>query len=313
MKKKTVFLAALICLILAGCPYDGPTRIIPLTGISISPPDTGTMLPLGSTATLKVQAVPAQAALGEVSWTSSDTSYVSVDSNGRITAKKATYQLKGSQIVTDTEGIPIHNPVEITASANGYSASVSVQVTRLDGLAIEFLDGEGPAALPVGGSIMLIAEPVPADAQIGTVRWSNQSSSLADLKGDSQESALATLTAKSTSGTAKITATASGKSASKTISLAQKPNKLTVTPQTPLTVKTGNTASVTATLTPSGAGGLVIWRSSDYNIISLDKTSGSTVKVTGQNKGQATLTAAVNTYDSTNLSPQEISIKVTVQ
>lgn len=103
MKVTTRLLAAMCCLFIAACSKDSkdepvtppePTTVA-VTGVSVN--KTSLTLVEGSTESVSATVTPDNATNKDVSWKSSDTDVVTVDSNGKLTAVKP-----GSAVVTVT-------------------------------------------------------------------------------------------------------------------------------------------------------------------------------------------------------------------
>ncbi len=172
-------------------PNTGTT--VAVTGITLSP--TSVSLAVGGTRTLTATVSPSNATNKTVNWTSSDTSVATV-SNGTITGKKA-----GSATIIATTadgGKTAYCTVSVTAS------STTVAVTGVT-------MSKTTASLTVGGTVALSATVAPSNATDKTVTWASSNTSVATVSGG-------TVTAKA-AGTAVITATAGGKTASCTVTV----------------------------------------------------------------------------------------------
>ena len=143
---------------------------------------------------------PANASNKKVTWKSNNTSIATVDGNGVVTGKKA-----GNATITAT-----------AADGSGKSASATVNVKaktvdpkpenpviRVSGITLDKSSVEVKANTP---AFTLKATVTPANATNKTVTWKTSNASVADVHAG-------TVTVK-TEGTATITATAGGKTAS---------------------------------------------------------------------------------------------------
>lgn len=158
---------------------------VPVTGITL--PET-LSLTVGDTRTVTATVAPADATDKSITWTSSDSSVVSVDAQGKLTALKA-----GTATIT------------ATTADGGFSDTCTVTVAEpLPAVTGVSLDKD-TLKLTVGGSQKLNATITP-DGTGEIVSWSSSHDSIAKVSSDGTVTAVA-------EGTATITATAGGKSA----------------------------------------------------------------------------------------------------
>lgn len=170
----------------------------PVKKVTITP--SSAQVTEGQKVTLKVNVSPANASNKKVTWKSNNTSIATVDGNGVVTGKKA-----GNATITAT-----------AADGSGKSASATVNVKakpvdpkpenpviRVSGITLDKSSVEVKANIP---AFTLKATVTPANATNKTVTWKTSNASVADVHAG-------TVTVK-TEGTATITATAGGKTAS---------------------------------------------------------------------------------------------------
>ena len=233
----------------------------PVTGITLN--KTSLSLKTGGSATLTATVSPSNASNKEVSWKSSDTSVATVDTSGKVTAVAP-----GSATITAT-----------AKDGSGKSASCTITVTQpVTGISLN----KTSLSLKMGGSATLTATVAPSNASNKEVSWKSSDTSVATVDTSGKVTAVAV-------GSATITVTAkdgSGKSASCTVTVTQPVTGITLN-KTSLSLKTGGSASLTATVSPSNASNKeVSWKSSDTSVATVD-TSG---KVTAVAPGSATIT-----------------------
>lgn len=175
----------------------------PVKKVTITP--SSAQVTEGQKVTLKVNVSPANASNKKVTWKSNNTSIATVDGNGVVTGKKA-----GNATITAT-----------AADGSGKSASATVNVKakpvdpkpvdpkpenpviRVSGITLDKSSVEVKANTP---AFTLKATVTPANATNKTVTWKTSNASVADVHAG-------TVTVKA-EGTATITATAGGKTAS---------------------------------------------------------------------------------------------------
>lgn len=170
----------------------------PVKKVTITP--SSAQVTEGQKVTLKVNVSPANASNKKVTWKSNNTSIATVDGNGVVTGKKA-----GNATITAT-----------AADGSGKSASATVNVKakpvdpkpenpviRVSGITLDKSSVEVKANTP---AFTIKATVTPSNATDKTVTWKTSNASVADVNAG-------TVTVKA-EGTATITATAGGKTAS---------------------------------------------------------------------------------------------------
>ncbi|MDR1302354.1 MAG: Ig-like domain-containing protein [Treponema sp.] len=195
-----VKLAAVIIaagLVLAGCPGQNDPDDVPVTGVSLS--TTALTMGLSATATLTAIISPGDATDKGLSW-SSNAENVATVNEGTVTSKVA-----GTAVITVTTndgGFTATCTVTVDASLEAGTAAVSgVQLN------------ETTKTLDVGGTFTLTATIVPEEARKDkTVTWSSSDAKVATVSNTGEVKAIAF-------GSARITATVEGKSATCTVTV----------------------------------------------------------------------------------------------
>ena len=143
-------------------------------------------------------------------------------------------------------------------------------------------------SLTIGSSASLTAKVSPDNATNKTVTWSSSKSSVATVSNGTVKAVA--------EGTATIMAKAGGKSATCLVTVTSKEvavTGITLSPTT-LNLNFGETATLTATITPSNATATVTWSTSNIMIASVDNG-----KVTAEDLGEATITATAGGKSAT--------------
>ncbi len=273
MKFKKLFLViCIICFGLAlsvaaacGGENDGPASI-PV--ISVALDKTSAELEEGDTVKLTATVLPSNATDKTVLWESSDKSVATV-SDGTVTAIAA-------------------GTANITASAGGKTAVCAVTVKKKSEVKIPVANitlNKETAILFVGESYTLITTVLPANATSRTVSWRSDSSCVTvSDKGEIKAVS---------AGTATVTATADGKSATCRVTVYELPAVEEVTlDKTALTLTVGETDMLNATVTPAVAP--VVWKSSDDGVVTV---SGG--KITAVGEGNTVITATADGKSAT--------------
>ena len=240
------------------------------TGISLDK----TTAAIGINESLKLNATitPSNVVDKTVTWSSSNTSIATVDSNGNV------------------RGIGNGTATITARTVNGYTATCTVTV----GAAVTKVTISGPTTIQLGSTITLSAVVEPSNAADKTVTWSSSNPTIARVDNSTGNSISITGLA---AGSATITAKASnGVSATYSVTVGIAPTSISVSP-TSTTLSLGQSTTLTATLLPSGAMGGVTWASSNTSVATVNSSSGV---VTAINTGTATITATTsNGYSAT--------------
>lgn len=242
---------------------NGQTTTVPVQSVGLN--QTTLELKAGNTATLTATVSPESATDKTVTWTSDKPEIAAVE-GGTVTAK--------------AEGT-----ATITAKAGEQTATCTVTVTKAD-VAVESVTlNPTTLTLEKGGTGTLTATVSPDNATDRTVTWESNATNIATVDNSGKVTAVG-------AGEATIKVTAqdgSGKYAE---------CKVTVKPQNVLvthisvtgtaSLYVGNTATLTATITPDGASNkTVTWDSLNKDIAAVDQQG----NVTALKAGAATITA----------------------
>ena len=240
-------------------------QTVPVTGVTLDKAEL--TLEKGSTGTLKATVEPQNATNNTVTWSSSNEEVATVDQHGTVTAVRA-----GTATITvTTEDGAKTATCKVTVNA---PQTVPVTGVTLD---------KAELTLEKGSTGTLEAKVEPSDATNKNVTWSSSNEEVATV-------ANGTVTAVS-AGTATITVTTADGGKTATCKVTVKPQNVLVTaisvPST-ATLYVGNTATLTATITPDGASNkAVTWDSQNKDIATVDQQG----NVKALKAGTATITA----------------------
>ncbi len=242
--------------------------VVAVTGLSIADPTgSATMYP-GATKQLSVNIVPSNATNKNVTWSSSDTSVLLVDSNGLVSAQKA-----GSATITATSvsSPSIAQQYAITVS-NKPVTSVTVTPATAD--------------ITVGGTTTLTASVLPVDAGNANVYWGSSNTAVAVVTngvvtGVSEGTAIITATATDGSGcSASCNVTVSNSAPTPT------PSNTFAISETAVNLTAGSTRQLYTKLDGADTTSGTSWSSTDTSVATV--VNG---KVTAKSAGTATITA----------------------
>ena len=245
-----------------------------VAGILVSP--TNAILQVGESIKLGITIIPYDAKNQKVTWTSNNTSVVTVTSDGTITAKK-----EGNAIITaksDDGGKTSTSNITVIKKSGPVDTSVSVTGISLN---------KTSASINVGTTITLTATISPSNATDKTVTWTSSNTNVATVSNG--------IVLGKTAGTAVITASSNnGKTATATITVTNTSTTVNVTSvslnTTSASINVGGSVTLTATVSPSNATNKnVTWTSSNTNVATV-----SNGVVTGVAAGTAVITASSN-------------------
>lgn len=202
-----------------------------------------------------------------LTWSSSDSSVVTVDANGKITGKK--------------EGT-----AKITVKAGACTDVCEVEVTRsevkLEAIAVK----PTSVTLNKGKTIPLGVTITPSDAAV-TLQWSSSNPAVAAVSQSGIVSAKGV-------GSAVITVSAGGVSSSCKVTVKSPAISVSIA-DSQKTIYVGSTTALTATVLPADTTDALIWKSSDSSIAAVDSNG----NVTGRKEGTVTITASAGSYSDT--------------
>ncbi len=154
----------------------------PVTGIKISNKDSAAKIEVGSTLTLKTAVSPSSASYKKISWKSSNTSVLTVNSSGKIKGIK-----NGSATITGTAADG--SKKKTTLNVKVYTLAKSISITA----------EEGKNIMRKGKSIQLVATIMPDTTSDKTVKWVSNNTEVATVDKEGKVTAVS-------EGVAKITA-----------------------------------------------------------------------------------------------------------
>ena len=267
----------------ARCTITVQDKTIAVESIVLS--EDTLLLGIDDTATLIATIRPENATEREITWTSSNPEIATVSDQGEVVALQ--------------EGT-----CTVTVSAGGKSAECVVTVSRNVIPVKEVILSETSLTLKEGESYTLTATVTPADATERTVTWKSGNPDVATVSDEGKIEAVHT-------GICIITASAGGKVSecmitvtSETIAVEQ----ITLS-ATSLSLKLGDSRTLTATVTPSDAtDSQVTWSSSDPSVATVSDQG----EVTAVRAGNCTITATAGGKSATctvTVSTQEIPVE----
>lgn len=247
----------------------------------------------GETTTVKIAAVPSSSGLRSMQVTSSNTSVVSVTNATSTQAVTLTAKKNGEARIT----MKVNSGDGDKEYQKNYSFNVKVG-PKVTSLSINKSSMEMEAG--DSGYFSLRVDPVPSNAPLGTVTFTSSDPSVVRIKssntshsmtgaGEHSDDAYCSLTPLK-AGTAVITAEANGKSVSCRVTVkGTEPSGIRLN-QTFLELTVGDSAKLSATVTPaSAAGAAVTWESSEPDCVTVD--SQGNVKVAAYTPYYVTITA----------------------
>ena len=244
------------------------------TGVTLD--KTTASIVVDKTLQLTATVTPSNTTNKAVTWSSSNTSIATVNSNGLVTAKAV-----GTATITVT-------------TADGSNKSATCQVTVTPQFATGITLDKISASLVVDKTLQLTATVSPSNTTNKAVTWSSSNNDVATVSGTGLVTAIAV-------GTATITVTtADGSNLSASCQIAVTPQLATsiTLDQSEAEVGIGDKITLTATVLPSNVtNNSVRWRSDDNGIATVVRGV-----VTGVSEGECVITAT--TQDGTNLSAQ---------
>ncbi len=282
--KKIIPIFMMILIMLGACSDEKDPIVV--TGVTLN---VNTLeLKEGETALLEVTVSPADADNKNVTWSSSNTSVATIDSQGKVNVVGV-----GTTIITvktEDGGKTATCTVTVTAKEEPKPDPILVDGVSLDKVELALIEGE---------TADLVATVTPEDADNKNVSWSSSDESIVTVDQNGEVTAIK-------EGTAIITVITEdgGKTATCTVTVTAKeepePDPIPVDgvtlDKTELALIEGETADLVATVTPEDADNKnVSWSSSDESIATVDQNG----KVTAVKEGTAIITVTTEDGDKT--------------
>lgn len=255
------------------------TDKVEVTGITLN--KTATTLEAGSTETLTATVATSGDVDKTLSWTSSNTSVATVDNNGKITAVA-----QGTATITAISNS--NNQVKATCTVTVTAKKVPVTSITLssNSISLDARDNSKKTAT-------LTAAVLPADASDKSITWTSSNPSVATV-------ANGVVTAVG-GGTATITAKANGGSncqASCTVTVATPVESITLS-KTNLTLNKNGTATITATVNPTGATNKTITaQSKNTDVATVSQNADGSYQVKGVATGHTDIVFTAKDNDT---------------
>lgn len=267
--KKLILLTLAAALTLWSCEKEGPEKV-DVTSVTLD--KTEIALEVGSEDVIKATVAPDNATEKTVKWTSSNSSAATVDSNGKVSALA-----EGS--------------ATITATCDGKSATCKVNVVAEVIAVTKVTLDKTTLALEIGDEETLKATVAPDNASVKTVTWTSSAQAIATVDDNGKVKAIG-------EGTATITATCGGQSATCTVEVVAEVIPVTevTLDKTEITLEVGGEETLTATVKPDDATSKTVsWTSSEPTIATVDDNG----KVKAIADGTATITATCGEKSAT--------------
>lgn len=251
----------------AECEVTVTKAKVAVTGVSLN--NTLLLISVGESSKLSATVKPSGATNKEVSWASSNESVATVDSNGNVKGLK-----EGSATIT------------VTTKDGSKTATCKVTVSKpastisVTGVSLN----KTSLSLTVGGSQSLSATVSPSNASDKSVSWKSSDTSVATVDGSGNVKAVK-------AGTATITVTTKDGSKTATCKVtvtAAAPTVSIVLDQTSITIATGSTYKLNATVYGDVSNKNVIWSTNSPSYVTVDQATGV---VTAVKAGSATIRA----------------------
>ena len=246
----------------------GPVNV-PVTSVSVSPATL--RLETRQTATLVATVSPADATNKAVTWKSNKTDIATVNANGVVTAVKV-----GSATIT------------VTTNDGKKSAKCSVTVVNP---VTSILVAQTTVFIKSGATATLRVLPVTSDGSTAKLTWGSNNKSIVTVDSTGKIKGVK-------AGTAQITAsTNNGKSVIITVTVGGKaPTSVAIKNASSVkTLKVGNVATMTFTIKPTNAQGVLAFKSSNTSIVSVNNIG----QLRGVKKGTATITVTLGSKKAT--------------
>ena len=237
--------------------------VSPVTVTGVKLDETKLTLEVGKSKTLKATVEPKDATNKNVTWASSNPDVVTVDPNsGKITANAVSKE-----------------PVIITVTTEEGKKTATCEVTVTPIAVTNVRLNKTSFSLQVGSTMELTATVAPENAADKTVTWTSSDENIVTVAcPDKDDTTKATVTAKKV-GTATITATAGGKTATCTVYVTDKPApSISITGKNPLTTDPGKLTLTAELSNVTDANPKITWTvafKSEQRKTTLPKLTGS--------------------------------------
>ena len=259
------FAVALACGV-AACG-DNNDNVIRVTSVGLNKYEL--TLAVGGEETLTAIINPSNATEQTVAWSSSAPDIATVDDSGKVAAKAV-------------------GETTVTATAGGKQASCKVTVTESTAVGVSSITLNHTDLVMTVGETNTNLVPTVLPANSATVSWSSSDTDCVTVNDKGHVTAVAI-------GTATITATAGGKSATcKVTVVAEKVVEGVELSDEELELEVNGTKTITATVLPKGLNAVVTWTSSKTDVASVDNG-----RVTAHTVGETVITATAGEKSAT--------------
>jgi len=253
--------------------------LIPITGVTIKP-NSAITINKGDSTTLSVEVTPANAEEDKtVTWGSNQPNIASVDSSGVVTGNA-----NGTAVITGT----LKNGKTVTANI---TVHVPISNITLNKSVLNLNKGDTYHEL--------VATIQPSDSTIKAVNWTTSNDKVATVNATTGEiTAIA-------DGTAIITATAEGQTATVTVYVTTAVTSISINQGTTKAMLKGDTGTLTATVLPNDATDkTVTWSSNQPEIVSVDSNGNIAAKAGG--------TAVITAKSGSKIASITITVRVPI-
>ena len=265
-------------------PVPEPTPpVVSVTSVTLN--KTATSIQVGGTETLTATISPTDAANKKVTW-KSDKPEIATVAEGKVTGVKA-----GTAIIT------------VTTEDGGKTATCKVTVSDKEIKVTGVKLNKSETSILLGGNETLTATILPEDATNQKVSWKSDKPEIASVDANGKVTGV-----KAGEATITVTTEDGGKTATCKVTVSDKEVKVTgvTLTKTTLTLETGASETLTASIAPKDATNQkVSWKSDKPEIATVDASG----KVTGVAKGTATIT--VTTEDGGKTATCKVTVSAT--
>ena len=263
MNRLTIFLLITLPILFACTQKEPEVQEVRVESVTLS--QSSAEIEIGKTLQLNATVSPSTATRKDITWSSSKSSVASVSSSGLVTAV--------------SEGT-----TTITASADGKKGECTVTVVKKAIAVSEVKLDKTELTLYEGEEETLTASVLPEDATDKTITWTSSDKSIASVESGKVKAV--------GKGTATITASAGGKSASCSIEVLRPVSGISLN-QSTLELPLEKSETLVATVIPSDATlrGEITWSSSNTQVATVDGG-----KVTAVGMGTSTISASLEGF-----------------